>query len=1127
MNSIVSNIYFRLLLLAIGIATLAIPDNAHALPLTSYTQNSVLSDGNWVKVSVSETGIHMIPVSTLKNWGFSDPSKVKVYGYGGKRLRDLLNSSTYIDDLPITQSVTTNKGLYFYAQGPVDWTKSGDQYTHSLNPFSSVGYYYLTDKETDNIELEKIGSTPNISDDGYASTFTERLYHEKDLFSPGETGHLLVGEDFKYNNTQNFTFDLIDKASPTVWMQCAFVSKTFSAPAYLQFSANGTQLNSSNDYIKTSVNNSYTHGTEAKITKQFDVATDKLTLGITYKTSVTIHLARLNNISINYDRNIRLNNGKLIFRSDVSKVKLANATQTTRVWDVTSITNIKELNTTLSGDNLYWHNDYTGLREYVAWDENGSFPSPVFVNKTANQNIHAEEVPDMVIFTIGQWLAQAERIADLHRFSSDSLKVLVIDQEHAFNEFSSGLPDVNALRKTLKMFWDRGNNGDRTLKYALLFGRGTYDHRKLTGSISYPIMPIWQTDAGLDDNETYCTDDIIAFLQDNSGVNLSSDKLSIAIGRIPVRSEKEAKASVDKLYKYVNNSLADQWKNQILLLADDDDSGSHMTQTETMFRNMINSTSGDQFFYNKTYIDAFELTNGQYPDARTQMFRLLDEGVMWWNYIGHASTTSLSHEGMLTYTDINNLYLKRFPVFYAATCDFLRWDGNSLCGAEILFQNNNGGIIAAISAVRPVFIAENGLLSANLSKFVFERDKNGNFLPLGEILRYGKNEFKNANSNKLRYTLLGDPAMRFTSPKQTIALETINNQPVILDNQVTIRASQDVTLKGSIYDALGNKMTQFNGVISATMYDAEKSTTTNGNGAKGEKITFEEQGGKLYMGRDSIKNGEFTLNVSMPSEITHNFRQAALNMFAVSNDGIEAIGCNRDFYVYGYADVVEIDTTPPTISAFFLNHESFKSGDKINESPMAIAYISDNKGINLSQAGIGHQMTLTIDGSKSYTDVSQYYTPDASGQVAGTITYPLENLTEGNHSLKLRIWDTSGNSTEQTIDFFVEQGLTPKIYDVYSDANPASVEANFYITHNRPDAMMTVTLNVYNLLGRLEWSTTITGQSDMFKSFPITWDLCDMSGRRVPRGIYVYKAAISTDGAQFDTATKKIAVTAQ
>jgi hypothetical protein len=194
---------------------------------------------------------------------------------------------------------------------------------------------------------------------------------------------------------------------------------------------------------------------------------------------------------------------------------------------------------------------------------------------------------------------------------------------------------------------------------------------------------------------------------------------------------------------------------------------------------------------------------------------------------------------------------------------------------------------------------------------------------------------------------------------------------------------------------------------------------------------------------------------------------------------------------------------------------------------MVIASVSDNVGINVSLAGIGHQMTLTLDDNTTYTDVTHYYTPGTDERPSGTINYPLSDLADGNHTLKLRVWDTSGNSESETIEFYVMQNLAPTIYSVYTDANPASTSANFYITHDRPDCMVTVTVTVYDLLGRAIWAGSQTGMSDMFTSVPVTWDLTDYAGRRVNRGIYLYRAAISTDDETFETASRRIAVTAQ
>ena len=141
--------------------------------------------------------------------------------------------------------------------------------------------------------------------------------------------------------------------------------------------------------------------------------------------------------------------------------------------------------------------------------------------------------------------------------------------------------------------------------------------------------------------------------------------------------------------------------------------------------------------------------------------------------------------------------------------------------------------------------------------------------------------------------------------------------------------------------------------------------------------------------------------------------------------------------------------------------------------------------------------------------------------------YPFEDLTAGAHTLRLRVFDTSGNVASQTIEFFVDDSLAPQIFDVYTDANPASESASFYVRHDRPENVMEVTITVYDLLGHPVWTATERGTSDMDVSSPVTWDLCDMAGRRVTRGIYLYRATITTDNAHYETASRRIAVTAR
>ncbi len=82
---------------------------------------------------------------------------------------------------------------------------------------------------------------------------------------------------------------------------------------------------------------------------------------------------------------------------------------------------------------------------------------------------------------------------------------------------------------------------------------------------------------------------------------------------------------------------------------------------------------------------------------------------------------------------------------------------------------------------------------------------------------------------------------------------------------------------------------------------------------------------------------------------------------------------------------------------------------------------------------------------------------------------------------------------------------------MYTDTNAADMQANFYIAHNRPDAMLTVQIDIYDLSGRLLWSDHTRGRADMYVTAPVTWNLTDNAGHRVPRGIYVYRATVMSE----------------
>lgn len=1140
MTNLFSSILYRIMVAVAFIAVAVM--SASALPLESYASRSVLGDGLWVRIAVERSGLVAVSTSDLRKWGFDDPAAVKVYGYGGARIPDRLDASTYVDDLPQVPSALTSRGIMFYAQGPETYSSSGGRFVHTLNPFSSYGYYFLSDcGDSPRLEPRPEGLEPTGSG---ATTGIATLFHELEEASLGESGHQLFGEDMRYTRSRSFTFALpgvVDGSE--VWVRTSFGS-SLGSPGTLSVSLNGA-----NDSAPTTIPaTTHSYGTVVTATRTTAASGENLAVRLNLEAPGTVSAARVDAIDVNYTRRLTMpTSGVLDFRLASPEGVISSAPADMRVWDVTDPSAVIEMTLHRSGSDASWRSPFGANRRYIAWTPGATALTPIARSeRIAQQNLHGaldgSALPDMVIIAPAAFREQALRIAALHENDkTEPLSVAVLDPEQIYNEFGSGSADVNAIRRMLKMVYDRSQASGRPLRYALLLGRATHDNRLLTAemqALRQVQLPTWQSDESMSIYDSFTSDDLLMMLADGSGSRMSTDTYSIAVGRIPAGTPSALRAYVDKLEAYGRRGSDDiGWKNRILAVADDGNAGRHMDQSEQQLAAILGSDAGSRMLPVKAYIDAFDIVGGEATGARRLQMRTLEEGTLWWNFIGHAGKNFLTGDNMLTISDINSLYLRRLPFLYAATCSFGRWDGAEPSGLEGLAFNPSGGVIAAISATREVYIEQNGYFSEAIGTEAFKRRPDGLMPTIGDFYRSAKNRLTSgtgsSNDNKLRYVLLGDPAMRLAVPTESVELTSIAGVRPDPDAEEppVIMARQQLTVTGTVTDQAGRPLDSFNGTVGLTLYDAEYSTTSKGrktaNDGEGRQVTFEEQGSRLFAGRDSVASGRFSITIAMPEQVADNYRPAAISLYAVGNDGREAVGLNRNFYVYGYDDSAERDLTPPVIDYLFLNHQDFKDGDAVNPSPMFIAKVSDNVGINLSMAGVGRRMSLVLDGSTTYTDLAQYFTPSADGSNGGTLAYPLSDLADGTHELLFKVYDTSGNSASARLTMSVSHDLAPKLFEVYSDANPARTEANFYLRHDRPDATLTASIAIYDLMGRMVWTSTATDRSDMFLSAPIRWDLRDMGGHRVSRGIYVYRVtARGTEGAP-QTVGGRIAVAAQ
>ncbi|MEG1643855.1 MAG: type IX secretion system sortase PorU [Bacteroidales bacterium] len=1133
------NIFLTLLLLA------AVPVTAASLAGNRYAKISKLASGSWIKLRIYNSGIYQIPYSVLQSWGF-DPTKAKVYGYGGGILPENF-LKPYIDDLPEVPIIRSAGRILFYGEGTVTWEPSEKMMLHKQNCYSTAGYYFISQDDKQDTPIVKVED--NSSQPATATTiFDDYTLHESELCNVGNMGRNLYGEDFCYNTIQNFAFDTPGIIGD-VNMQIDFIAK-LSDNGKLTIKHNGNDLTKNDgkniDAFGLGDDWYYTAAKLSRIKKTFTPNPSVANVITLQFAATNVKLARLDFIRLQMKRQLKLYGGSVKFRAFNASSRYLRYNiditgyRSTHVWDITTQHLPEEVGASISGNLLSFTPHYLGVREYIAFDESIQYPSPEFVGEVANQNLHGLERADLVIIAPTQFYSQAKRLAEFHR-DKDDMSALIIAPEYIYNEFSSGKPDATAYRRFMKMFYDRAETaGDKSLypRYLLLFGDGSCDNRHITQEwkgYNFPFLLTFQSESSIDERSSYVTDDYFAFLKDTDGDKLLADKPVIGVGRFPVRNLTEATIAVDKVINYSNNTDYGIWKNDLCFVADDGNHSEHMKLADALV-DIINKKH-PEFFPSKIYIDAYNKVSssngGTYPDAKKEMFDHLNNGVLILNYDGHGSAIGWTAEKLLTIQDIRKMYLKRLPLFIAATCDFSRFDAQTTSAGEELFLNSKGGGIALISTTRVVYMDKNASFNKLLITHLFDRNEEGKRYRLGDVIKLAKTDVTTQygeDLNKLNFILMGDPALQLAFPEHKVKITEINGRPITNNPfDIVLKARSEVTIKGVILDQQGGKDVNFNGYIQQRLYDTDVKITTHGNDEGGEPYDFLMRKNKLYTGKDMVKNGEFSFTFKMPKELNYIAEPGLLNMYAYdAGRKIEAQGSSKDFIVNGMDTNTEVDTEGPTIENFYLNTPAYTYGSTVNETPVFFANVYDKSGINLSGIGLGHNITLKIDDSANMEYViNNYFDPVPEEFGRGKIMYQMQEIPEGEHTLTFKVWDTEGNSSEKSTVFVVSKGLEPEIIQLYAKQNPVKEQAQFYLKHDRPNMVVQMKVSVYNLWGTEIWSSQVEGPSDMWISEPIIWDLTDVSGKRVPPGLYIYKAEINTEGSRISTDAKKIAVLAQ
>ena len=1105
--------------------------------LHTYASSSVLSTGKWVKISIKETGIYRLTYSDLKSMGFSKPENVQIYGYGGWMLTENF-SVPKIDDLPrVSVKVIPNDCILFYAKGSIKWkynVSTGDRFIHENNPYSDLGYYFITESSEATNQMKVSPFDGTFSQE--IKTFNDYSIHETDLINIRKAGREFYGENFSYTTSQNFTFN-----TPGITQDDGFITVNFVAKA----SANTPvtmKINNGNSATQTMNQSSENNAITFRVVWN-EQKKESNTVNITY--GATGHaVARLNFIRLNYNRFLNLSGSHVFFRNISaigvpSKYILSGAGQNVEIWNITNNEQPSRMEAKTSGNDIFYTSNSPSLEEFVAVDisKKDQFPKPTVIGEIKNQNLHALPQTDMVIISHPDFVEQAERIAELHR-ENDNLRVLVVLTEEIYNEFSSGNPDASAYRWLMKMFYDRGNElGDENElpKYLLLFGDGTFDNKLIMADEWKSRNPAnkiltYQAYESLSEATSYVVDDYFGFLDDDEGTTLSSSKLDIGIGRFPVRTVEEAKNVTDKTINYVRNPVHGAWKNKVCFVADDNSQGEtdfrHMRQADELACTYMNEGNGKNFLVDKIYLQTFKKQTGAsgytYPEAITKLHDLLKSGVLMVNYTGHGSTNNWAEEAVYTKADIQNIATDKLPLFVTATCDFARFDDFDTSAGEMVLLDPKGGGIALFSTTRVVYSTENSMLNKEFCKYIFSKTETGKRLRLGDIMKLSKRNL--TDSNKLSFSLFGDPALTLAYPEYLAKITSVNElNPE--NNEIAFKAGSTIEIKGEIVHPDGTKSTDFNGISYLSLLDSKEVLIEIDRAPN----TLYDQSRVLFSGKDSVRNGDFSFKFVVPKDMSYSMKNGLINLYASDYDNNnEAQGYFDNLVIGGTDNEGMNDNTPPQINYVYLNHPDFKNGDIVNASPLFFAEVEDDTGINISGNGIGHDAIIVIDNSPyNKFVINNYFESEVGNPGKGVFKFNIPRLSAGKHTLTFRAWDVMNNSSSKTIEFEVKQDVSPQIFDLYASPNPAKEVVNFYISHDRPENYLTIQIEVYSLSGQLLWKYSETDYSKTFDAVPIQWDLCTSGGQKLAPGVYVYRATVSSNDSLESSEAKKLIILGQ
>ena len=1027
-----------------------------------YAEHSVLASGKWAKIRIPATGIYELTSELVRQAGFDNPDKVKIYGYGGGLQPELLTAD-YLeetDDLQEVATCTVNGRRLFYGIGPVTWDERNQRIR---NPYSSYGYYFLTENDEEAYTIAESDFVNSF----YPSAADYNTLYEVDNYAWYHGGRNLYDATELKTGSKTYTL----AAAGTASTGTLTVALSAAAGAKVAVSINEVELGT----ITIPSNGNYESMRTAQQTFS-GISCLQPSNQITLNVQSGSGTVRLDYLSIHSD-----------MPADAPTLSATTFPVPEYVYNITNqdhhadgvadmiiiIPTAQQLR--VQAERLKTlHELYDNLRVTIV-------PADELFNEfssgTPDANAYrrymkmlydkAETDADMPRYLLlmgdGAW-DNRMLSSSWTGYSPDDF-LLCYESENSYSATDCYVSDDYFC------LLDDNEGGNMLIAKAdVAVGRIS------ARTADEAAIVVDKIESYLGNHHAGAWQSVVCFMGDDGNQNAHmNDANSVAelvetlyptyqVKRVMWDAYTRETSSTGNSYPDVTRLLRQQMQQGALIMNYSGHGRADAISHEYVLKLAdFKNVSAKLPLWVTASCDIMPFDGQEENIGETAMFNKKGGSIA---FFGTTRTVYQSFNRQM------NLAFTRY----------------------VLSRDEQGKMLPIGEAVR---LAKNALIEAGSDR----------------------------TQNKLQYTLLGDPALRLSAPTQDIVVDSINNIPLSSDRTFTLGAGSKVTVSGHIQSKEGEQDSDFDGTLTATVRDARELVVCklNDPSEASEPFEYYDRPNVIFNGSDQVKQGRFSFTFAVPKDISYSNLSGLISLYAVNEDKTaEGSGiCNQ--IVMGNSEVQSQNETGPSIYCY-LNSSSFVNGGNVNPTPYFVAQLNDEDGINASGNGIGHDLQLIIDGEMAKTySLNDYFKYDFGSYTSGSVGFSIPQLSYGEHKLLFRAWDILNNSSTAELTFNVVKGLEPRFFDIECTQNPATTTTSFRILHDRTGSNMDVVLDVFDISGRHLWSYAEGGVSTD-NVYTIDWDLTVDGGRHLQTGVYLYRLRISSDGSTYASKAKKLII---